>query len=318
MITTLTKRIGSKVFGRARSGLRSVVLRTLRGVPAFPVERCESYDEYLGYLERTQTVDRERAANELGLIPENEQHGFRVAGYCESCRRWTDFYVDFAYSYESEGTKRIPNWRETLLCGDCGLNNRMRASLQLFRDEIRPAPNAAVYMTEQVTPLFRRVSRLYPNTIGSEFLADGTEPGSTNSAGVRHEDLTRLSFASGQFDYVLTFEVLEHVPDYARALEECARVLKPGGTIIVTVPFHGKATTTIRARVGPNGIEHILPPEYHGDPLSSDGCLCFYHFGGDFLDALTAAGFSNSTMCVTYSIPLGYLLRRHIFFVATK
>ena len=98
----------------------------------------------------------------------------------------------------------------------------MRASFPLFRDELRPPSDAAVYMTERVTSLYARVSRAHPKPVGSEFLADGTPTGATNAAGVRNEDLTYLSFASGQFDYVLTFEILEHVPDYLVALKECA------------------------------------------------------------------------------------------------
>jgi SAM-dependent methyltransferase len=39
------------------------------------------------------------------------------------------------------------------------------------------------------------------------------------------------------FDSVLCSEVLEHVPHPAQAVAELARVLKPGGTLVITVPF---------------------------------------------------------------------------------
>jgi SAM-dependent methyltransferase len=42
---------------------------------------------------------------------------------------------------------------------------------------------------------------------------------------------------SGRFDFVLCTEVLEHVADPARVLRELARVLRPGGQILLTVPF---------------------------------------------------------------------------------
>lgn len=42
------------------------------------------------------------------------------------------------------------------------------------------------------------------------------------------------------YDTVLCSEVLEHVGDPAAALTEIYRVLKPGGTLIVTVPFLGR------------------------------------------------------------------------------
>lgn len=46
-----------------------------------------------------------------------------------------------------------------------------------------------------------------------------------------------LPCKTGVFDTVLCTEVLEHVPDAGRALNEICRVLKPGGHAIVTTPF---------------------------------------------------------------------------------
>lgn len=50
-------------------------------------------------------------------------------------------------------------------------------------------------------------------------------------------DGTRLPFASACFDAILCNQVLEHVPDPQRFLRECHRVLKPGGRLLLTVPF---------------------------------------------------------------------------------
>lgn len=48
---------------------------------------------------------------------------------------------------------------------------------------------------------------------------------------------TSLPFRSGAFDSVLCTEVLEHVPDPRKAMEEISRVLRPGGTVLLTTPF---------------------------------------------------------------------------------
>ena len=50
-------------------------------------------------------------------------------------------------------------------------------------------------------------------------------------------DIQALPFRAGAFDAVKATEVLEHVPDVARALAECRRVLRPGGHLVITVPF---------------------------------------------------------------------------------
>ncbi|MFA6064103.1 MAG: class I SAM-dependent methyltransferase [Gallionella sp.] len=47
----------------------------------------------------------------------------------------------------------------------------------------------------------------------------------------------RLPFRDDQFDCVLCTEVLEHVPDPVRVLEEFNRVLKPGGKVVLTTPW---------------------------------------------------------------------------------
>ncbi len=45
-----------------------------------------------------------------------------------------------------------------------------------------------------------------------------------------------LPFDRNTFDFVTCFEVLEHVEDQTKALEEIMRVLKPEGTLILSVP----------------------------------------------------------------------------------
>jgi len=45
-----------------------------------------------------------------------------------------------------------------------------------------------------------------------------------------------LPFPDGAFDRIIASEVMEHIPDDAGAAAELARVLRPGGTIAVTVP----------------------------------------------------------------------------------
>jgi SAM-dependent methyltransferase len=50
-------------------------------------------------------------------------------------------------------------------------------------------------------------------------------------------DAQALPFGDNMFDCVLFSEVVEHVPDAPEALAEIARVLRPGGTLLITWPF---------------------------------------------------------------------------------
>lgn len=63
----------------------------------------------------------------------------------------------------------------------------------------------------------------------------GEAPANTLGAAVNGDALT-LPFADGSFDRVIAAEVVEHIDDDVAALAELVRVLRPGGTLAVTVP----------------------------------------------------------------------------------
>jgi SAM-dependent methyltransferase len=54
--------------------------------------------------------------------------------------------------------------------------------------------------------------------------------------GMLQGDAFRLPFADARFDRVICSEVMEHVHDYRAAARELARVVRPGGTVAVTIP----------------------------------------------------------------------------------
>jgi len=49
-------------------------------------------------------------------------------------------------------------------------------------------------------------------------------------------DATQLKYPSASFDKILCSEVIEHVPDADAAVSEMCRVLKPGGTLVISTP----------------------------------------------------------------------------------
>lgn len=86
-------------------------------------------------------------------------------------------------------------------------------------------------------------------------MAEAGEIDSGGRATALQGDARRLPFADGSFDRVIAAEVLEHVPEDSTAMAELARVLRPGGTIAVTVP-----------RFGPELVNWALSTEYHDVP----------------------------------------------------
>lgn len=79
----------------------------------------------------------------------------------------------------------------------------------------------------------------------------GEIPSGTAGAAV-NGDACRLPFPDGAFDRIVASEVFEHVPDDVAAFAELARILRPGGTMGITVPAFL-----------PERICWALSPEYH-------------------------------------------------------
>lgn len=190
----------------------------------------------------------------------------------------------------------VINWREHLTCPHCGLNNRMRAVVHILDVHNAISKDAPVYITEQGTRLCRILqSTTYPNLVESEFLGNACPLGKVYN-GIRNEDMTHLTFADNSLAGVLSFDVLEHIPDYRKALTEVYRCLATGGEFVFSVPFNiDSEKTLIRAEMCPEGnIHNLLPPEYHGDPLDPEkGILCYQTFGWDLLDMLRKMGFED-------------------------
>jgi SAM-dependent methyltransferase len=67
----------------------------------------------------------------------------------------------------------------------------------------------------------------YPTTAGGLY---GTRPQVFG-------DAAALPFADASFDTVMLLDVLEHVAEPEAALREAARVLAPGGRLLLTIPF---------------------------------------------------------------------------------
>ena len=89
----------------------------------------------------------------------------------------------------------------------------------------------------------------------SEWFAAMREEGSVPEgaeADVKQGDALALPYPDGEFDRVVAAEVLEHIPDDDGAIAEVVRVLRPGGTLAVTVP-----------RWLPEKVCWALSDEYH-------------------------------------------------------
>jgi SAM-dependent methyltransferase len=81
----------------------------------------------------------------------------------------------------------------------------------------------------------------------------------------------RLPFADGEFDCVAVVDMLEHVEDERAFVAELARVLRPGGRLVVNTPhLRHTALRRLRDRVGLTDEKHgHLRPGYTAETLRS-------------------------------------------------
>jgi O-antigen biosynthesis protein len=254
------------------------------------------------------------------LLAHANAEAFAVDGFCVPCDKKVSFLVDMQSGGQTNENGWMPNWRERLECPQCRMNNRQRLIATLLNQALSEKQEQQVYLMEQVTPIFNWATTTFRQhqITGSEYL--GYEyPSGTVIKGIRHEDIENLSFADNQLDLIVSNDVFEHVPNPAKAFAECARVLKSGGVMLATIPFHSdKDTSVIRAKLNNNQLEHFLPPAFHGNPVSADGSLVFTDFGWDLLTTMKDAGFSDAAVDVYVSAELGHFGSGQLVFRAGK
>jgi SAM-dependent methyltransferase len=100
-----------------------------------------------------------------------------------------------------------------------------------------------------------------------------------NSSQLIHSDVLNTPLADGQFDWVVAFDVLEHV-DSARFLREALRLVRPGGLMLLSVPAFPLLWSQVDELAGHRCRYRSLPLK---NELVSSGWLPLGHTHFQFL-----------------------------------
>lgn len=184
---------------------------------------------------------------------------------CQCCGRITIFLTNSSADEFRECLLCSANLRYELLAID--IKNRFGPKLS-EKDVLELDPHS---------PLKNILSGARSYT--RSFYESGRTAGSSRADGAMCEDIMSLTFHNEAFDLIVSSDVLEHVPVLEKAFSETARVLRPGGCHLFTVP--PRAKTKKRAEIIDGKLQHIESPEYHLDPLSPQGILAFWDVGPD-------------------------------------
>ncbi|MGB6120736.1 MAG: methyltransferase domain-containing protein [Bacteroidota bacterium] len=186
--------------------------------------------------------------------------------------------------------------REGYLCGNCGASSRMRAVIHLLGKVLgEEGPTLFEWPSDKSVSILESSARgPYPMMLADKFDYVPTEydPEKIRAAdnAMKYADFQDLKFPDNSFDLVIASEVFEHVRDDIKGYREVLRVLKPGGALLLTVPYDHEMEQT-RKRVDTSGEEdvHLMEPEYHG---GGGHTLAYRNYGRDLMNVLRDAGFA--------------------------
>ena len=183
-----------------------------------------------------------------------------------------------------------------MLCGNCASTSRLRAVVYWLGVVTgnRGLPLHA-WPADKSTAILESSARgAYPVMLNDKFDYYATEydPGKIAAGDEprRYADFQKLHYRDGTFDVVIASDVFEHVRDDAAGYREIFRTLKPGGTLILTVPYrHDEGATLRRVDTSGEADVFLMEPEYHG---GGGHTLTYRTYGRDLLTLLRTTGFA--------------------------
>lgn len=221
---------------------------------------------------------------------------FKSEGVCPICEKSVHFISNNEWL------------RDHFLCTNCGSIPRERALIHTIHTYY---PGFRELMIHESSPSNRGASLKLQteceNYSSSYFYPDIDHGELHPEYKIQCQNLEDLTFEDASFDLFITQDVMEHVFDPEKAFSEIARVLKPGGAHIFTVPIINKSNTTEcwAEKNNNNEIVYHHEPEYHGNPIDDDGALVTMHWGYDIADFIVKKSGTPTTIVMIDDLQLG-------------
>jgi len=149
---------------------------------------------------------------------EKETSGARF--YCPVCGHWYSRFAPFGL-----------RGRRNARCPGCGALERHRF-LWLYmigRQRVLRPGSRILHVAPEPCIQQRLLTGHHVRYLGIDRYDD--------DANAEQQDLTDLPYPENAFDLIICNHVLEHIPDDRKAISEIARVLRPSGHALITVPI---------------------------------------------------------------------------------
>lgn len=133
--------------------------------------------------------------------------------------------------------KYIPNKFKNLLDVGCGTGKYGLRLAQNF-------PESSITLSDILDE-----SLLIPRRLAAE--------GGINNVQFKKDDILASAFSDDQFDVVFSDLVIQHLPDYQKAIREMRRITKPGGRIVIAVVNFWNFHTLYKGLLALAGKEYV-------------------------------------------------------------
>lgn len=154
---------------------------------------------------------------------------------------------------------------------------------------------------------YRRLVEPHIETyIGVDYPAAGMQPGASV-----YGDAMQLPVRDASVDTVLCTEVIEHLPRPAECFAEFARVLRPGGSLILTTPLHWQLHEEPRDfyRYTKHGLRYLMTT----NGLEPEAIIPITGFIGTYTQAscyFLHFGIAGARLLRWLTVPLNWLTQR--------
>jgi SAM-dependent methyltransferase len=251
-----------------------------------------------------------RPASIFGRLAPINFHNAKVCSglemHCPICGHDTGMTYDFP-DVHLRRAHGIGLLRETLHCKSCGASMRDRQmaiglllviaqrlgqserDLQAYRK--RPHGNLTILDTDSFSSI-NRVMRGMPGYTHSQFRPE-LRNGDILPDGSTNVNLVDIPFQTGNFDVIMTSDVMEHVAEDERAHREIFRCLAANGTYIFTVPYDPclMGNRKLTQRTSKATPHFFIEKQVHGDPHASSGIIAYRIYGQQLIDGLREIGY---------------------------
>ena len=186
--------------------------------------------------------------------------------------------------------------REGTMCRNCSSTSRHRAVAHIVGQILRQG-SLPVFQwpgDKSVRILESSARGPHPVMFAEKFDYFAVEYDPAKIARGKHPreyaDFQNLHFEDAMFDLVVASDVFEHVRKDEDGYRQIYRVLKPGGSFIMTVPYdHDRPETIVRVDTSGKEDVHLMEPEYHG---GGGHTLTYRNYGRDLLALLHRIGYA--------------------------